>query len=68
MMADNSHSFSKFAAVGFHTALTLELEALEKNGIKTSCLCPVFVNARFTKTQAQGEVKMKLEWDDSMGK
>uniref|UniRef100_A0A8C5UVY9 Hydroxysteroid 17-beta dehydrogenase 13 n=1 Tax=Microcebus murinus TaxID=30608 RepID=A0A8C5UVY9_MICMU len=40
---------SKFAAVGFHRALTLELQALGKTGIKTSCLCPVFVNTGFTK-------------------
>ncbi|MEJ1276749.1 hypothetical protein NN561_007660 [Cricetulus griseus] len=43
---DNS---SKFAAVGFHRALTAELETLGKTGIKTSCLCPVFVNTGFTK-------------------
>ncbi|XP_004703474.1 17-beta-hydroxysteroid dehydrogenase 13 [Echinops telfairi] len=40
---------SKFAAVGFHRALTAELEALGKTGIHTSCLCPVFVNTGFTK-------------------
>ncbi|XP_061047548.1 17-beta-hydroxysteroid dehydrogenase 13 isoform X1 [Eubalaena glacialis] len=40
---------SKFAAVGFHRALTSEFEALGKTGIKTSCLCPVFVNTGFTK-------------------
>ncbi|ELW70207.1 17-beta-hydroxysteroid dehydrogenase 13 [Tupaia chinensis] len=40
---------SKFAAVGFHRALTAELKALGKTGIKTSCLCPVFVNTGFTK-------------------
>ncbi|XP_043826889.1 17-beta-hydroxysteroid dehydrogenase 13-like [Dromiciops gliroides] len=40
---------SKFAAVGFHRALTTELATLGKNGIKTSCLCPVFVNTGFTK-------------------
>ncbi|XP_058151794.1 17-beta-hydroxysteroid dehydrogenase 13 [Dasypus novemcinctus] len=40
---------SKFAAVGFHRALTSELEALGRTGIKTSCLCPVFVNTGFTK-------------------
>ncbi|XP_047421598.1 17-beta-hydroxysteroid dehydrogenase 13 [Sciurus carolinensis] len=40
---------SKFAAVGFHRALTSELETLGKTGIKTSCLCPVFVDTGFTK-------------------
>ncbi|XP_007949899.1 17-beta-hydroxysteroid dehydrogenase 13 [Orycteropus afer afer] len=40
---------SKFAAVGFHKGLTSELEALGKTGIKTSCLCPGFVNTGFTK-------------------
>ncbi|NXM12945.1 DHB13 dehydrogenase, partial [Ploceus nigricollis] len=40
---------SKFAAVGFHKALTEELSALGKDGIKTTCLCPVFVNTGFVK-------------------
>ncbi|KAL2780564.1 17-beta-hydroxysteroid dehydrogenase 13 isoform A precursor, partial [Daubentonia madagascariensis] len=40
---------SKFAAVGLHRALTAELQALGKTGIKTSCLCPIFVNTGFTK-------------------
>uniref|UniRef100_A0A8C6ZJ41 Estradiol 17-beta-dehydrogenase 11 n=1 Tax=Nothoprocta perdicaria TaxID=30464 RepID=A0A8C6ZJ41_NOTPE len=40
---------SKFAAVGFHKALTEELSTLGKDGIKTSCLCPVFVNTGFVK-------------------
>ncbi|XP_027709189.1 estradiol 17-beta-dehydrogenase 11 [Vombatus ursinus] len=40
---------SKFAAVGFHRALTAEMAALEKNGIKTSCLCPNFINTGFIK-------------------
>ncbi|XP_006885303.1 PREDICTED: 17-beta-hydroxysteroid dehydrogenase 13 [Elephantulus edwardii] len=40
---------SKFAAVGFHRALTAELAVLGKTGVKTSCLCPVFVNTGFTK-------------------
>ncbi|XP_008849963.1 estradiol 17-beta-dehydrogenase 11 [Nannospalax galili] len=40
---------SKFAAVGFHRALTDELAALGRTGIKTSCLCPNFVNTGFIK-------------------
>ncbi|KAJ1205708.1 hypothetical protein NDU88_001136 [Pleurodeles waltl] len=40
---------SKFAAVGFHIALTAELAGLGKNGIKTSCLCPVFINTGFVR-------------------
>ncbi|XP_013812865.2 estradiol 17-beta-dehydrogenase 11 [Apteryx mantelli] len=40
---------SKFAAVGFHKALTEELSTLGKDGVKTSCLCPVFVNTGFVK-------------------
>ncbi|XP_037385927.1 estradiol 17-beta-dehydrogenase 11 isoform X2 [Talpa occidentalis] len=40
---------SKFAAVGFHQALTAELNAYEKTGIKTSCLCPNFINTGFIK-------------------
>ncbi|XP_057586091.1 estradiol 17-beta-dehydrogenase 11 isoform X1 [Hippopotamus amphibius kiboko] len=40
---------SKFAAVGFHKALTAELAALEITGVKTTCLCPVFINTGFIK-------------------
>lgn len=40
---------SKFAAVGFHRALTEELAALGRTGIKTSCLCPNFINTGFIK-------------------
>ncbi|NWY37239.1 DHB11 dehydrogenase, partial [Sylvia atricapilla] len=40
---------SKFAAVGFHKALTEELSALGKDGIKTTCLSPVFINTGFVK-------------------
>ncbi|XP_043914837.1 17-beta-hydroxysteroid dehydrogenase 13-like [Protopterus annectens] len=41
------YSASKFAAVGFHEALTEELNVLGKEGIKTTCLCPFFVNTGF---------------------
>ncbi|XP_054845728.1 estradiol 17-beta-dehydrogenase 11-like [Eublepharis macularius] len=40
---------SKFAAVGFHRALTQELTALKKNGVQTSCVCPMFINSDFVK-------------------
>ncbi|TEA23343.1 hypothetical protein DBR06_SOUSAS10410027, partial [Sousa chinensis] len=40
---------SKFAAVGFRKALTEELTALEKTGVKTTCLCPNFINTGFIK-------------------
>ncbi|XP_053114549.1 estradiol 17-beta-dehydrogenase 11-like [Hemicordylus capensis] len=40
---------SKFAAVGFHRALTQELIALKKDGVKTSCICPMFINTDFVK-------------------
>ncbi|XP_004629318.1 estradiol 17-beta-dehydrogenase 11 [Octodon degus] len=40
---------SKFAAVGFHRALTEELAALERTGVKTTCLCPNFINTGFIK-------------------
>ncbi|XP_064415494.1 17-beta-hydroxysteroid dehydrogenase 13 isoform X3 [Latimeria chalumnae] len=41
------YSSSKFAAVGFHEALTAEMMELGKDGIQTSCLCPFFVNTGF---------------------
>lgn len=40
---------TKFAAVGYHKALTAELSALQMSGIKTTCLCPVFVDTGFVK-------------------
>ncbi|MEE6460043.1 hypothetical protein FKM82_000838 [Ascaphus truei] len=40
---------TKFASVGFHKALTAELCVLQKTGIKTSCVCPVFVDTGFVK-------------------
>ncbi|KAM4709574.1 17-beta-hydroxysteroid dehydrogenase 13-like [Discoglossus pictus] len=40
---------TKFAAVGYHKALTAELSALGKSGIKTSCLCPAFVDTGFVQ-------------------
>ncbi|XP_054447740.1 estradiol 17-beta-dehydrogenase 11 [Pteronotus mesoamericanus] len=40
---------SKFAAVGFHRALTDELADLKITGVKTSCLCPNFINTGFIK-------------------
>ncbi|XP_053922170.1 estradiol 17-beta-dehydrogenase 11 [Cuculus canorus] len=40
---------SKFAAVGFHKALTEELSTLGMDGIKTTCVCPVFINTGFVK-------------------
>uniref|UniRef100_G3RFI4 Estradiol 17-beta-dehydrogenase 11 n=1 Tax=Gorilla gorilla gorilla TaxID=9595 RepID=G3RFI4_GORGO len=40
---------SKFAAVGFHKTLTDELAALQITGVKTTCLCPNFVNTGFIK-------------------
>ncbi|XP_037686151.1 estradiol 17-beta-dehydrogenase 11 [Choloepus didactylus] len=40
---------SKFAAVGFHKSLTEELAALGITGVKTTCLCPNFINTGFIK-------------------
>lgn len=40
---------SKFAVVGFHESLTEELASLKKTGVKTSCLCPYFINTGFIK-------------------
>ena len=34
---------SKFAAVGIHESLTLELQGIEDNNVKTSCVCPFFI-------------------------
>uniref|UniRef100_A0A8C5YVI0 Estradiol 17-beta-dehydrogenase 11 n=1 Tax=Marmota marmota marmota TaxID=9994 RepID=A0A8C5YVI0_MARMA len=45
---------SKFAAVGFHGALTEELNAFKKNGIKTTCFCPNFINTEVVKKLMNG--------------
>ncbi|KAM5191831.1 estradiol 17-beta-dehydrogenase 11-like [Mantella aurantiaca] len=43
---------TKFAALGYHKSLTAELAALQMTGIKTSCLCPVFVDTGFVKNSS----------------
>lgn len=35
---------SKFAAVGFAESVALELLATKKNGVKTTIVCPFFIN------------------------
>ncbi|KAM4810062.1 17-beta-hydroxysteroid dehydrogenase 13-like [Rhinophrynus dorsalis] len=54
---------TKFAAIGYHKALTAELLALGKPGIKTSCLCPVFVNTGFV-TNASTRLSPILETEE----
>ncbi|XP_015270033.1 PREDICTED: 17-beta-hydroxysteroid dehydrogenase 13-like [Gekko japonicus] len=44
-----TYSSSKHALVGFHHSLTEELYFLGKDGIKTTCLCPSFINTGFVK-------------------
>ncbi|XP_068127205.1 17-beta-hydroxysteroid dehydrogenase 13-like [Hyperolius riggenbachi] len=59
---------TKFAALGYHKALTAELSAFGLNGIKTTCLCPAFVDTGFVKNAstrfapllAQEDVAKKL--------
>ncbi|KJH53317.1 hypothetical protein DICVIV_00440 [Dictyocaulus viviparus] len=35
---------SKHAAIGFHESLTAELDARGKTGVKTTVVCPYFIN------------------------
>ena len=35
---------SKFAAVGLHDSLTSELKQMNKEGVQTTVICPVFIN------------------------
>ncbi|XP_048365256.1 estradiol 17-beta-dehydrogenase 11-like [Sphaerodactylus townsendi] len=44
-----TYASSKHSAIGFHRSLTEELYWLRKDGIKTSCLCPFFINTGFVK-------------------
>ncbi|KAF6130439.1 hydroxysteroid 17-beta dehydrogenase 11 [Phyllostomus discolor] len=53
---------SKFAAVGFHRALTDELAALKITGVKTSCLCPNFINTGFIKNPSTAQEKAGRTW------
>lgn len=48
---------SKFGAVGFHKALTVELMVAGKTDIKTSCLCPFMV-----KTPLLGKITTRLRY------
>uniref|UniRef100_A0A8B9FAH3 Retinol dehydrogenase 10 n=1 Tax=Amazona collaria TaxID=241587 RepID=A0A8B9FAH3_9PSIT len=41
---DNDYCASKFGAVGFHESLSHELKAAEKDGIKTTLVCPYLVD------------------------
>lgn len=46
---------SKFAAVGFDESMRFELERMEKYGVKTTCVCPFFINTgMFEGATAQG--------------
>ncbi|XP_007531433.1 estradiol 17-beta-dehydrogenase 11 [Erinaceus europaeus] len=58
---------SKFAAVGFHRALTEELAALKKTGVKTTCLCPNFINTGFIKNPTTN-LGPTLEPEEVVGK
>lgn len=44
-----NYSSSKFAAVGFSEALQAELRLLGRDGVRTTCLCPYFVNTGFVQ-------------------
>lgn len=35
---------SKFAAVGLHESLSMEIGALEKHGVKTTLVCPYLIH------------------------
>ncbi|KAM9329080.1 17-beta-hydroxysteroid dehydrogenase 13-like [Gastrophryne carolinensis] len=49
---------TKFAALGYHKSLTAELRAQSMTGIKTSCLCPVFVDTGFVKNSSTRSVPL----------
>lgn len=38
------YSASKFAAVGFDESLRNELLQIKKNGVKTTCVCPYYID------------------------
>nr|XP_056711118.1 estradiol 17-beta-dehydrogenase 11-like [Euleptes europaea] len=58
---------SKHGIVGFHQSLTEELFLLGKDGIKTSCLCPSFINNGFVKNLPKKAVPT-VETEDVVNK
>ena len=43
------YSASKSAAIGFDDSLRNELNRLEKNGVKTTCVCPYYISTGMFK-------------------
>jgi all-trans-retinol dehydrogenase (NAD+) len=54
---------SKFAAVGLHEALTHELYSLKKFGIKTTVVCPSFINTGMFAGAVANEISPLLKQD-----
>ncbi|XP_077158284.1 17-beta-hydroxysteroid dehydrogenase 13-like [Paroedura picta] len=63
-----TYSSSKHAVVGFHHSLTEELYFLGKDGIKTTCLCPYFINTGFVKDQIPNRLIPTLETEYTVNK
>ncbi|CAF2373050.1 unnamed protein product [Rotaria sp. Silwood2] len=55
---------SKFAAVGLHEALTHELYSLKKYGIKTTVVCPSFINTGMFEGVGTNYVTPMLKQDN----
>ncbi|CAF1234268.1 unnamed protein product [Rotaria magnacalcarata] len=55
---------SKFAAVGLHESLTHELYGLKKSGIKTTVVCPSFINTGMFDGVKTSEVAPLLQQDN----
>jgi len=55
---------SKFAAVGLHEALTHELYSLKKYGIKTTVVCPSFINTGMFEGVGTSVIAPMLQQDN----
>ncbi|CAF0990818.1 unnamed protein product [Rotaria sordida] len=55
---------SKFAAVGLHEALTHELYSLKKYGIKTTVVCPSFINTGMFEGVGTSDIAPMLQQDN----
>ncbi|CAF0852078.1 unnamed protein product [Rotaria sp. Silwood1] len=54
---------SKFAAVGLHESLTHELYSLKKDGIKTTVVCPSFINTGMFEGVGTSDIAPMLKQD-----
>lgn len=58
LMSD--YALSKFAAVGFHESIRLELKKMGKHGVRTTLVCPAHVDTRLFQGYRPGMLQRTL--------